>query len=97
MVVNMSHSFDTLKSDTASRSSSETSYLASDLVVTKDEGQLSADTSERKHQTSYFAGIKLPGLIYPKSMYVGHETPLPVSKERLVLKDILVSVLAANP
>ena len=34
--------------------------------------------------------VNVPYLAYPKSLYVGHEAPLPISHELDVLKDILV-------
>ncbi|KAL8821710.1 MAG: hypothetical protein Q9223_000284 [Gallowayella weberi] len=45
--------------------------------------------SEKCHPSSEFAGIQPPPLVYPQSLYTGYEPPLPRSKERLVLKEIV--------
>ncbi|KAL8695235.1 MAG: hypothetical protein Q9218_000273 [Villophora microphyllina] len=52
-------------------------------------GLISPEATEKKHVSSSFIGVRLPPLICPKSLYVGHKPPLPRSKERHVLRDIL--------
>lgn len=49
------------------------------------------EVTEKQHALSIFTGIQPPHLVHPKTLYAGHESPLPRSKERLVLKEILVS------
>ncbi|KAL8874047.1 MAG: hypothetical protein Q9174_000552 [Haloplaca sp. 1 TL-2023] len=60
------------------------------VIVNEPDLPLSTAT-EKAHAASKLISIRPPHLVYPKSMYHGHEPPLPVAKERLVLKQILVS------
>ncbi|KAL8721753.1 MAG: hypothetical protein Q9225_001651 [Loekoesia sp. 1 TL-2023] len=47
------------------------------------------EVTEKQHALSSFINIQPPHLLHPKTLYAGHEPPLPRSKERLVLKEIL--------
>ncbi len=49
------------------------------------------NATEKRHALSGFVGVVPPPLIYPKSMYVGHQPCLQQTKERIVLKEIVVS------
>lgn len=49
------------------------------------------EASEKKHPSSVFTGVRPPPLVYPKSLYTGCEPPLPTTKERILIKEILVS------
>ncbi|KAL8788448.1 MAG: hypothetical protein Q9213_001671 [Squamulea squamosa] len=56
---------------------------------TAEPGTILAEVSEKKHASSGFVGVRPPPLVYPKSLYIGHQSPLPRAKERYVLKEIL--------
>ncbi|KAL8928514.1 MAG: hypothetical protein Q9208_001748 [Pyrenodesmia sp. 3 TL-2023] len=58
-------------------------------LILDEAGSISPGTTEKRHAASGFIGIVPPPLVYPKSIYVGQQPCLPLSKERLVLKDIL--------
>ncbi|KAI4136785.1 MAG: hypothetical protein LQ341_005451 [Variospora aurantia] len=47
------------------------------------------ETIEKPHAISGFIGIQPPPLIYPKCLYLGHKSQLPLSRETPVLEDIL--------
>lgn len=51
------------------------------------------EASEKKHASSGFVGTRPPPLVYPRSLYIGHQPSFPRSKERLVLQQILVSYI----
>ncbi|KAI4097082.1 MAG: hypothetical protein LQ344_000491 [Seirophora lacunosa] len=48
-----------------------------------------SETTEKPHSSSGFFGVRIPPLVHPKSLFVGHESRLPPCKERLVLREIL--------
>lgn len=50
------------------------------------------DSSSKRQGTQRFKGFHLPGLVNPKSAYQGHIPELPVSEEKHILLDILVSL-----
>ncbi len=54
---------------------------------------LDVDNVAKRQRTSI---IVLPGMIHPKSIYEGWVPPLPVSKERFALYDLLVGSPDSN-
>lgn len=54
------------------------------------ETEESSESTEKRQIDSEFVGVKIPAFIYPKSLY--DEQALPRSRERDVLKDILVGL-----
>lgn len=58
---------------------------------TLESGTILAGASEKRHASSRFVGIQPPPLIYPKSLYSSLKPQSPVSKEKYVLQEILVS------
>lgn len=52
-----------------------------------------AESSSKGQGTQRFKGFHLPELVNPKSAYGDHVPALPISEEKLVLEDILVSLL----
>lgn len=49
------------------------------------------DQSAKRQASMHMEGLELPGLIFPKSAYHGHVPPLPISREKEVLVEVLVS------
>jgi hypothetical protein len=43
------------------------------------------------HKQKSKLAVLQPGLVHPKSQYQGYQPPLPVERERYILKDFLVS------
>ncbi|KAL8700076.1 MAG: hypothetical protein Q9224_001126 [Gallowayella concinna] len=61
---------------------------SSSAVIEWDPENSFPEVSEKRHPSSEFAGIQPPPLVYPKTLYTGHEPPLPRTDEQLVLKEI---------
>ncbi|KAL8952499.1 MAG: hypothetical protein Q9222_001602 [Ikaeria aurantiellina] len=72
-------------------SSSDQTPAKKAIIDSEDDDNYSPQAAEKRHRSHGFMGIQPPSLIYPKSLYAGHTPPLPRSKERLVLKDVLES------
>lgn len=66
----------------------ETDHLKTGSSSTGDEDGHSA----KKNVEFPLSHIAVPALVQPKSLYVGHETSLPVSSERDVLRDVIVGL-----
>ncbi|KAI4205254.1 MAG: hypothetical protein LQ350_000576 [Teloschistes chrysophthalmus] len=65
--------------------------ISKSLAPDSEPGLIPSDETEKKQRvTTTLKGVCPPHLICPKSLYLGYEPPLPQSKERHVLKDILV-------
>ena len=60
-------------------------------VLVNEQDLLVSTVTEKAHASSKLISVRPPHLVYPKSLYHGHETPSPINKERLVLEQILVS------
>lgn len=50
-----------------------------------------AESAVKGQGTQRFKGFQLPGLVNPKSAYQGHVPVLPISEEKTVLLEVLVS------
>lgn len=74
-----------------SRKRKRTESLEDQSSCVSEPGIILPEASEKKHASSGFVGIRPPPLVYPRSLYTGHQPPFPRTKERHVLDEILVS------
>lgn len=65
---------------------------SAESIISRDSSSINDElgTTEKCHAPSGFVGVRPPPFIYPKSLYASDETPLLRTKERFVLKEILV-------
>ncbi|KAL8713895.1 MAG: hypothetical protein Q9220_002041 [cf. Caloplaca sp. 1 TL-2023] len=74
------------------RTTSSSPPTSTNIITDHRFNDVSSSKADGKRRTSSkFIGVQPPDLIFPKSLYTGHEPPLPRSKERIVLKEILES------